>query len=159
MNVIKDILFLLTNFIVLINGINELNGCFDQEHSPLCFCRSLLSDLFLAKLSLSNCNDFLSLHHCYQIRLYPPSFHLTQLIPQLSNLTHCLKDIHCLHTLNLPEYCPQCQILPSLLTDNDTCFNLCEHNRSCGFVCLNQPIIISIHCHICLGQRHNISCR
>lgn len=175
MNTMKHILFLLTNIIIiminfnLVHGIDESNGCSDQEHSLLCFCRStyqhsILPDLFLAKLSLFQCDDFLSPNHCHQSRFHPPSFHLTQLIPQLSNHSHCLEDIHCLHTLNFTEHCRRCHVLPSLLIPNDSynidaCFNVCEHNTSCGFVCLNQTVILSINCDTCRGRKHNVSCR
>jgi hypothetical protein len=175
MNTMRHVVFLLTNVIIIIvhfnpiDGIHESNGCSDQEYSPLCFCRSsdqhsILTDRFLAKLSLSQCDGSLSIRHCRQSRFHPPSFHLTELIPQLTNLSHCLKDTHCLHTLHFIQHCQQCQVIPLLLTLNssyrtDACFNICQKHLSCGFVCLNQPIILSIICNICRGRNQNISCR
>ncbi len=163
MNTMRHIVLLLTNIIVIING------CSDQEHSPLCFCHSsyrhsILTDLFLAKISLSQCNDSVPIRHCRQSRLHSPSFNLTQFIPQLTNLSYCFKDTHCLHTLHSTKYCRQCQLTSLLLTHNhtyhtDACFNFCEQNPSCGFICLNQPVIISINCSICQGRKQNMSCR
>jgi hypothetical protein len=156
----RHAVFPLTNVIIIMiifDRINSRDGCFDQEHSPLCFCRSfqrhpLLIDLFLAKLSLSQCDHF---HHCHQNRFHPPSFNLTQ----LTNLSHCLDDIHCLHPLYSIKYCRRCQLIYNDSYRTDTCWNLCEKNPSCGVICLNQPSIVSINCEICQGQMENISCR
>jgi len=166
----KHAVFLLTNIIVTvfkfdpIESIDESNGCSDQEHSPLCFCRSLyrysiLTDLFLARVSLSQCDDSFPIRYCRQSRFHPPSFHLTQLIPQLTNFSYCLEDIHCLHTLHSIQNCQRCQLIHNNSYRTDTCLNFCEHNTSCGFICLNRPVIVSINCNICREQKQNINCR
>ncbi|CAF0952171.1 unnamed protein product [Rotaria sp. Silwood1] len=159
--------------------ISKSDECSDQEHSSLCFCRSsyrrsILTDLFLAKIFLSQCNNSFSTRQCHQNEFYPPLFDLTQLIPSLTNLSHCLEHKHCLHKLHSIQYCQQCQLLTSsLLThnnlypiheminnlSNDICFYLCHHDRSCGFLCLNRNIIVSINCYLCQGRIQNITCR
>ncbi|CAF5169264.1 unnamed protein product, partial [Rotaria magnacalcarata] len=49
----------------------KFNLCSDQEYSPLCFCRSsfphsILTDLFLAKIFLYQCDNSFSTHQYYQ---------------------------------------------------------------------------------------------
>ena len=175
MNTIKYVILILTNIIIvminfdLIDGINESNKCFDQVHTPFCICRStyrrsILTDLFLAKLSLSQCDNSFPIHRCRQGRFHPLPFHLIQLIPTLANLSHCLEDIRCLHTLHSLQQCRRCQLTSSLMTHNnsshtDICFHLCEHDTSCGFLCLRRRITISINCKICRGRRQSTTCR
>jgi hypothetical protein len=167
----RYVVLLLTNIIVVIinfdsiDSTSESNGCSDQEYSPLCFCHSsdrhsILTDRFLAKIYLFQCDDSFPIRHCRQSRLHSPLFNLTQ----LTNLSHCFEDIHCLHTLHSTKHCRRCQLTSLLSTHNttyrtDACFNFCEQNPSCGFVCLNQPVIISINCNICQDRKQNISCR
>ena len=153
--------------------------CSDREHSPLCFCqssyrRSLVTDIFLARLSLSQCAMSHSARQCRQGRFYPSTTHVTQLVPNLVNLTHCLREPQCLHTLSSIQRCHQCQIIPSLLsTDNtshmirpsrnnlsaDSCFHVCEHDQSCGFLCFDRRITAKIQCNACRGRRRNVTCR
>ncbi|CAF0971557.1 unnamed protein product [Rotaria sordida] len=153
--------------------------CSNREHSPLCFCRSsyrrsLLTDLFISKISLSQCATSYSSRQCRQGRLSPSSTHVTQLVPNLVNYSHCLEDAHCLHTLNNTQRCQRCQITPSsLLTENisyiistttnhlptDSCFYICEHDKSCGFLCFDRRITVTINCNICRGRRRNVTCR
>jgi hypothetical protein len=166
----RHAVLLSTNIIIImmnvdyVKNINKSNRCFDQEDSPLCICRSALTDFFLAKLSLSRCDNSFPTRRCRQGRFQPPSFHLTQLLPKLANLSHCLQDTHCLHTLHSPQHCRRCQLSPSLFAHNDSsltdaCFHICEHDTSCGFLCLNRHIIISISCKICRERKQSISCR
>ncbi|CAF3094247.1 unnamed protein product [Rotaria sp. Silwood2] len=182
MNTMIRVVLILTKVIVIIMCFNHIDGkstgCFNQEYSPLCFCRSsyrrsIITDLFLAKVSLSQCDNFLSISQCHQSEFYPPSFDLTQLIPSLINLSHCLEHIHCLHKLRSMQRCQQCQLTPSLSTHNnsysipetmnnlstDVCFYLCQHDTSCGFLCLSRNVIMSINCHICQGRIQNVTCR
>ncbi|CAF2143070.1 unnamed protein product [Rotaria magnacalcarata] len=135
---------------------SKFNLCSDQEYSPLCFCRSsfphfILTDLFLAKIFLYQCDNSFSTHQYYQSEFLPPSFALTQIIPKLPNLSHCFDDIHCIYTLNSLQHCQRCQLTPSLLLYNnfstDRCFYVCQHDASCGFLCLNQHVTVSINCH------------
>ena len=97
-------------------GTDVSNRCADQQYSPLCFCRvsytnSSLIDLFLARLILSQCENSLPIHHCGQSQFNPPSFRLTQLVPQVTNLSHCLEDVNCLHILHSRQHCQQCQLI------------------------------------------------
>ena len=154
--------------------------CSDREHSPLCFCqssyrRSPLTDIFLARLSLSQCAMSHSTRQCRQGRFYPSTTHITQLVPNLVNLTHCLRGPQCLHTLSSMQRCHECRILPSLLptTDNSshmikpsgnnlsagTCFYVCERDQSCGFLCFDRRITAKIECDACRGRRRNVTCR
>ncbi|UJR08815.1 hypothetical protein I4U23_013070 [Adineta vaga] len=173
MNVRKDIVSLLINIVVIMIRFDRLNGelneCFRQEYSPLCICHSTSSDLFLSILSLSQCNNSLSVHHCHQGHFHPPLFHLTQLIPQLANHSHCLQSLHCLHSLPMSQHCNQCYLTSSLLSSlnhsfranylsMNTCFYLCQYDTSCGFLCLNEHITESVICHQCQKPRHNIAC-
>ncbi|CAF3823503.1 unnamed protein product [Adineta steineri] len=156
----------------------ESRKCSEPEYSPLCICRSsyrhsINTDLFLATLSLSQCNNSRSNQQCRQSQFHPPSFHLTQLIPKLANLSHCFQQLHCLQTLKSVQRCKQCYLTSSLVTHNnsyytnrafdnlptDACFYLCQYDTSCGFLCLNQHVTISINCNICQGHRKNITCR
>jgi hypothetical protein len=159
--------------------IGESIPCSDREHSPLCFCRSSyrrssLTDIFLAKLSLSQCATSYSTRQCRQGRFYPSTTHISQLVPNLVNHTHCLEDKHCLHTLHKTQRCQRCQIVSSsLLTENtsyiistttkhlptDSCFYICEHDKSCGFLCFDRRITITVHCDIYRGRRRNVTCR
>lgn len=159
--------------------LGESVGCLDREKSPLCFCRSiqgrtLLRDLFISKISLSKCSASSSTRQCRQGRLYPSSTNVTQLVPNLVNYSHCLKDRHCLQTLRNTQRCQNCQIIPpSLLTENtsytistttnnlptDSCFYICEHDKSCGFLCFDRRITITISCKLCGGRRRNVTCR
>ncbi|CAM4822188.1 unnamed protein product [Rotaria magnacalcarata] len=151
------------------------NECFDQEYSPLCFCRSfyrnsILTDLFLSKLSLFQCDDSRSIRRCRKSQFHSPSFDLTQLIPTVANISHCQEDRRCLRTLQSTQHCQQCHIVPSSLTHNnsytinetitDLCFYLCPHDKSCGFLCLHRHVIVSsVHCHRCRRSRQNVTCR
>jgi hypothetical protein len=160
-----------TNMIVLMMNFNSIAGtddvsnrCSGQQYSPLCFCRasyqySSFTDLFLARLILSQCENSLPIPYCHQNQFNPPSFRLTQLIPQVTNLSYCLEDVHCLHTLHSKQYCRQCQLTHNDSSHTEICFNFCEQNPSCGIVCLSQPIMISINCSQCHERKSNISCR
>jgi hypothetical protein len=161
------------------SSIGESLSCSDREQSPLCFCqsiyrRSLLTDIFLSKLSLSQCTTKNSTRQCRQGRFSPSSTHVTQLIPNLVNHSQCLEDIRCLHTLRTIQRCHQCQMTPSsLMTENtsylvststndlpnDSCFYICEHDKSCGFLCFDRRITITVNCNICRGRRYNVTCR
>jgi hypothetical protein len=157
-------LVLLVILMMDIAGTDVSNRCADQQYSPLCFCRvsytnSSFIDLFLARLILSQCENSLPIHHCGQSQFNPPSFRLTQLIPQVTNLSHCLEDVNCLHILHSRQHCQQCQLIHNDSSYTETCFNFCEHNPSCGIICLNQSILISINCSQCHEQEANISCR
>lgn len=160
----KCAVLLLTNIIVVMKNFDSIagtdvsNGCSGQQYSPLCFCRATY-DLFLARLILFQCKNSLPIRHCCQSQFNPPSFHLTQLIPQVMNLSHCLEDVHCLHTLNSRQHCRQCQLTDNDSSHTETCFNFCEQNPSCGIVCLNQSVMISINCSQCHGRHSNISCQ
>lgn len=39
------------------------------------------------------------------------------------------------------------------------CFYLCQHDKSCNFLCLHQQVFASIYCHTCDEQQQNITCR
>ncbi|CAF1478046.1 unnamed protein product [Rotaria sordida] len=180
MNIIIHEILVLTNVIVIMmcfdhmNVKDKLNVSSNQEYSPLCFCHSSYQrSIFLAKISLSQCDNSLTIRQCHESKFYPPSFDLTQLIPSLINFSHCLNHIHCLHKLHSIQHCQHCQLETLLFTHNDfypidktinnlstnRCFNLCQHDTSCGFLCLHQNVIISINCHICQGRRQNVTCR
>ncbi|UJR37419.1 hypothetical protein I4U23_030123 [Adineta vaga] len=151
----------------------------DREHSPLCFCQSSyrnfsLSDIFLSKLSLFRCTTNDSTLQCRQGRFSPSSTHITQLIPNLVNHNHCTEDARCLHPLRAIQRCSQCQMVSSILsTENssyvittstnhlptDSCFYVCEHDKSCGFVCFDRRITMTVVCSSCRGYRRNVTCR
>ena len=163
----KCLVLLMTNMILVMNIVGTdvvSNRCADQQSSPLCFCRvsytnSSVIDLFLARIILSQCENSFPIDHCGQSQFNPPSFRLTQLVPQMTNLSHCLEDVNCLHVLHSRQYCQQCQLIHNDSSYTDTCFNFCEQNPSCGIICLNQPILISINCTQCHEQESNINCR
>ncbi|CAF1934345.1 unnamed protein product [Rotaria magnacalcarata] len=167
----------MTMFFYQING--ESYPCSNREHSPLCFCRSSyrrssIEDLFISKIFLSQCSTSNSSTHCRQGRLSPSSTNVTQLVPNLVNYSHCLESTQCLHTLHSMQRCQQCQIMPSSLsTDNashvisteksslptDSCFYICENDKSCGFLCVDRRISITVDCSFCRGRRRNVTCR
>ncbi|CAF3416061.1 unnamed protein product [Rotaria socialis] len=164
-------------FFYHING--ESFPCSNREHSPLCFCRSSYrrsssQDLFISKISLSQCSTSNSSTHCRHGRLSPSSTHVTQLVPNLVNYSHCLESTQCLHALHNIQRCQQCQIMPSSLsTENtsyvvstersnlptDSCFHICENDKSCGFLCFDRRISITVNCSFCRGRRRNVTCR
>jgi hypothetical protein len=130
--------------------------------------------MFISKLFLSQCTTSYSTRQCRQGRFSPSSTHVTQLVPNLVNHSHCLDDIHCLQTLRNTQRCRRCQLIPSsLLTENssytisttrtnlptDSCFYICEHDQSCGFLCFDRRVTITINCNICQGGRRNVTCR
>jgi len=159
--------------------IGESLPCSDREQSPLCFCRSfyrhsLLTDIFLSKLSLSQCTTSYSTRQCRQGRFSASSTHVTQLIPNLANHSHCLENTHCLQTLRNAQRCQHCQITSStLMSENssyiistttnklptDSCFYVCEHDKSCGFLCFDRRVTITVNCNLCRGRRRNVTCR
>jgi hypothetical protein len=130
--------------------------------------------MFLSKLSLSQCATSYSTRQCLQGRFSSSSTHVTQLVPNLVNHSHCLENIQCLQTLHNTQRCQHCQISSSsLLTENtsyiistktnnlptDSCFYICEHDKSCGFLCFDRRITITINCNTCRGRRRNVTCR
>lgn len=159
-------------------SVGNLNECSSQEYSPLCIChssyrRTVLTDVFLAKISLSQCNNTDSLHYCYHSEFDPPSFDLIHLIPTLINFAHCLDEINCLHMIRSTERCQACHLTSFARSENDShpiddtidnvstniCFDLCQHDASCGFLCLNRHAVVSIHCRMCRESNENITCR
>lgn len=168
--------FIMT-IISYING--DSNPCAEEIYSPLCFChstirRSLLTNIFLSKISLSQCISSYSTHQCRQGRFSPSSTYVTQLVPNLVNHSQCLENTHCLQTLRTDQRCRQCQIIPSIsVTENtsyiistttnhlptDSCFYLCEHDKSCGFLCFDRRISVTVNCNSCRGRRRNVTCR
>ncbi|CAF0928130.1 unnamed protein product [Adineta ricciae] len=151
----------------------------DREQSPLCFCQSTyrrfsLPDIFLSKLDLLQCSTQNSTRQCRQGRFSPSTTHVTQLIPNLANHSHCTDDSRCLHPIRAIQRCSQCEITPSTplaenssyvnttSTDNlpsDSCFHVCDHDRSCGFVCFDRRVTITVVCKLCRGYRRNVTCR
>ncbi|CAF0936983.1 unnamed protein product [Adineta steineri] len=157
----------------------ESISCSDREQSPLCFCqssyrRSLITNIFLSKISLSQCANKYSTRQCRQGRFSPSSTHVTQLIPNLVNHSHCIEDDRCLHALRIIQRCYQCQITPSSSPNEntsytvstspndlpaDSCFHVCEHDKSCGFLCFDRRITFTVECKLCRGYRRNVTCR
>lgn len=138
--------------IIKCDSINSTNDC-----SPICFCRSSLNKRFLAELSFSQCDE--PPQHCHQSLFSPPSFHLTQFLPSPSNLSHCQNDQHCLHALHSTQTCRRCQFIHNHSNLIKPCFHFCEQMPSCGIVCIQQPIELSVICRTCQNQRQNITCR
>jgi hypothetical protein len=155
-------------------------SCSHVEHSSLCFCRSTyrlsaIIDLFVAQVSLSQCTTSNErMHLCRQGRFYPSSTHITQLVPNLVNHSHCFDDLRCLNALRHNQRCKQCQIISSSFrTENtsyvisttkqqlpaDSCFYLCDHDQSCGFLCFDRRVTMNIQCDHCRGRRQNVTCR
>ena len=160
--------------------LGQGNSCWEREQSSLCFCRSSyrrssISDLFLSQISLNECSyDSRGIRLCRQARLYPNVQHITDLVPNLINQTHCFETNRCLSTSIQQQRCQQCEISANVLrTENtsyvisttridpptDSCFYLCEHDRSCGFICIDRRVTMKIHCDRCRGRRKNITCR
>lgn len=128
----------------------------------------------MSKISLFQCSNTHSTTQCRQGRLSQSSTHVTQLVPNLVNYSHCLANTHCLYTLPNTQRCQRCQIMPSsLLTENishtistqtnnlptDSCFYICENDKSCGFLCFDRRITMTINCNLCRGRRRNVTCR
>ena len=142
-------------------------------------------DLYLAQILLSDCQidpmGGASDDHrrqCHHARFFPSSRHVSQLLPNLVNHTHCIEDVRCLQTLRTHQRCQQCQIISSPLSNyenishristthvdplSDSCFYLCEHDHSCGFLCYDRRVMIKIQCDLCgtgVLRRKNIICR
>lgn len=148
------------NFIL---GQDQSIECSPQQYAPLCFCHlvSARTDFFLARLSLFHCtNSSSSVYHCHRSQLHPPSFQLTDFLPQLTNLSHCFNPRHCLTALSSKNFCRQCQWnIHESSSTNQSCFYFCEQNPSCGIICLKQSIITTLHCHQCRARQHNLTCR
>ena len=164
---------------IIIEILGGASSCLYREYTPICFCQSTyknsqLTDMFISKLVLYQCTTSYSIRQCRQGRFSPSSTHVTQLVPNLVNHSHCLDDMYCLQTLRNSQRCQRCQLTPpSLLTENssytisttttnlpsDSCFYVCEHDKSCGFLCLDKRITIKIDCNICDGLRRNVTCR
>ncbi|CAF1196690.1 unnamed protein product [Adineta ricciae] len=166
----KNTVFL--RIIIVFMTFNDLHSevlrSSSKKYSSLCVCYSTPNELFLSIVSLLRHNDTCSVRHCHQGQFYPPLFHLTQLIPQLINHSHCLRDFQCLHSLHTPEHCNQCYISSSLMVHNhsfqseglpmSTCFHLCQYDPSCGTLCLNEQTTVALSCYNCQSPRSHISC-
>ena len=161
--------------------LGNSNSCSSREQSSLCFCRSndrratSVIDLFLAKVSLTQCSTPSAIRQCHQARFSPSLTHVTQLLPHSVNLSHCLKETQCLYTLRSGQRCQRCQIVSSSLVvpentsyvisttrthlPTDSCFYLCEQDPSCGFLCFDRRVSMKISCDFCRGRRRNVTCR
>ena len=134
----------------------------------------MAKELFISRISLSDCMNSYPTRQCRQGLFSPSSTHVTQLVPHLVNQTRCLEKVHCLQTLRTSRVCQHCHIIPStFLTENtsytistttdnlptDACFYICEHDKSCGFLCFDKRITITIQCDACRRSGRNVTCR
>ena len=159
---LKSFLLLIIIHVNSIRTMNQSMACSSQSSSPLCFCRLFsrstnMKDFFLGQLSLIQCNQSYS---CRRIRFYSPNFHLTDLLPQMNNLSYCFNHTRCLRMLSSKKSCRQCRLnYQNTSSIQDSCFHFCDENPSCGTLCLKQSITLTIHCRQCRGRKHNLTCR
>lgn len=140
-------LILLVFFIKIISCdfLNSASDCSSQ-----CFCHILNSKFFLAQLLLIQCDDEHPPLSCYQSQFLPLSTY------SISNhSSSCHNDEQCLHTLETNRTCQHCQLIYNHSNRMKTCFHFCEHIPLCGFMCIQQAIVLSMVCQTC----SNITCR
>lgn len=146
----------------------------------MCFCRSYVrrsteNDLFLSQVSLENCSlSHNDIRQCQKARFYSPTQSIIELIPNLINQTRCYDNKRCLYSIPKEQRCNQCQIIPpSMMNENvstvisvtnvhlptNSCFYLCEHDHSCGFLCFEQRVTMKVQCDRCQKRRPNVTCR
>ena len=123
----------------------------------MCFCHSSNRDFFLSSLVLRQCFSTSSNFICYENHFSPIVNRLDEFFPDLIAHRHCLNKSSCLYPLETFERCFHCSFSTRFVRIEKKCFDLCQSDRTCSFLCLVDGLVIN--CSSCSTRQSNVTCR